>query len=220
MTIGMRLKRWLRYKGLSIRDLAEQSSVPYRTLQNYLGDDRQPGAEHLSRLRSAGIDLNWLLAPVDASDDEAGLVASDGELLRAITERVLAVLSDVQKFRTEKGAPPLDVVNLIAFGDRLVWYAVRSATARAAQVARLKEKGESDTIIDLVMGDVKSRATEEAMIVEILMLSHRAGTIARLAQVFAHLIPGPTPRPGKNISAPATPVAPEVKNPRQRKPRS
>ena len=42
MSINNRLREVMEYKGLSIKAFAELLDVPYRTLQNYLLNERDP----------------------------------------------------------------------------------------------------------------------------------------------------------------------------------
>lgn len=62
MSINTRLYTLLEARGLSIKQLAEQADLPYRTLQNYLHGVRPPSADALARLCTCtGVDANWLL---------------------------------------------------------------------------------------------------------------------------------------------------------------
>ena len=52
----------MEYKGLSIKAFAELLDVPYRTLQNYLLNERDPSAEVLIKISDVlKVDLNWLM---------------------------------------------------------------------------------------------------------------------------------------------------------------
>ena len=44
MSISNRLREVMEYKGLSIKVFAELLDMPYRTLQNYLLNERDPSA--------------------------------------------------------------------------------------------------------------------------------------------------------------------------------
>lgn len=62
MSISERLRSVLDAKGLSIKQAAEVSGIPYRTLQNYLLDEREPNAKAMSAFRThLGISVDWLL---------------------------------------------------------------------------------------------------------------------------------------------------------------
>ncbi len=60
-TAGQRLRRFLSYRGISIRRLAELSGISYRTLQDYLAVKAAPGGQHLKTLATFGLDIHWLL---------------------------------------------------------------------------------------------------------------------------------------------------------------
>ncbi|WP_256667273.1 helix-turn-helix domain-containing protein [Pseudomonas sp. SJZ078] len=62
MSISERLRSVLDAKGLSIKQAADIIGIPYRTLQNYLLDEREPNAKAMSALRThLGISVDWLL---------------------------------------------------------------------------------------------------------------------------------------------------------------
>lgn len=62
MSISNRLREVMEYKGLSIKAFAELLDMPYRTLQNYLLNERDPSAEVLIKISDAlNVDLNWLI---------------------------------------------------------------------------------------------------------------------------------------------------------------
>lgn len=52
----------MEYKGLNIKAFAELLNAPYRTLQNYLLNEQDPGAEFLIEISDVlNVDLNWLM---------------------------------------------------------------------------------------------------------------------------------------------------------------
>ena len=62
MSISNRLREVMEYKGLSIKAFAELLDMPYRTLQNYLLNERDPSAEVLIKISDVlNVDLNWLI---------------------------------------------------------------------------------------------------------------------------------------------------------------
>lgn len=62
MSISNRLREVMEYKGLNIKAFAELLDVPYRTLQNYLLNERDPNAEILIKISNVlNVDLNWLM---------------------------------------------------------------------------------------------------------------------------------------------------------------
>jgi transcriptional regulator with XRE-family HTH domain len=60
-SIGSRLRRFLAFAGLSIREFSKLAGIPYGTIQGYLADIRAPGAEHLAKMADVGLDLHWLV---------------------------------------------------------------------------------------------------------------------------------------------------------------
>ena len=60
-TIGARLRSAISGQGYTLAAFAAESSIPYRTLQNYVADKRKPGADHLAKMLEAGVDMSWLL---------------------------------------------------------------------------------------------------------------------------------------------------------------
>lgn len=63
MSISNRLREVMEYKGLNIKAFAELLDMPYRTLQNYLLNERDPSAEVLIKISDVlNVDLNWLMS--------------------------------------------------------------------------------------------------------------------------------------------------------------
>ena len=72
MSIAARLRSVLDKKGLSIKEASELVGIPYRTLQNYLLDEREPNAKALSAIRThLGISVDWLLTGEGTMTGEA-----------------------------------------------------------------------------------------------------------------------------------------------------
>lgn len=62
MSIATRLRSVLDLKGLSIKEASEIVGIPYRTLQNYLLEEREPNAKAMSAIRThLGVSVDWLL---------------------------------------------------------------------------------------------------------------------------------------------------------------
>ena len=62
MSISTRLRSVLDLKGLSIKEASEVVGIPYRTLQNYLLDEREPNAKAMGAIRTnLGVSVDWLL---------------------------------------------------------------------------------------------------------------------------------------------------------------
>lgn len=114
MSIDIRLKAALSYKGFSNKDfsakLNEICGMPKRTAHNYLSGLRTPDAENLTSLCARmGINLNWLLtgegpmfrdqvATTDLPPDEAALL----DAYRAADESAKAALLVVAKTMAKK----------------------------------------------------------------------------------------------------------------------
>lgn len=62
MSISERLKAIIHSKGLNIKGFSDATEIPYRTVQNYLLDDRDPNVESLLKMATAmNINLHWLI---------------------------------------------------------------------------------------------------------------------------------------------------------------
>lgn len=62
MNVGTRLRHALDTMGLKINEAAERAGIPYRSMQNYLRGEREPGAEALASINEQlGISIDWLL---------------------------------------------------------------------------------------------------------------------------------------------------------------
>lgn len=63
MSFDKRLRSVIESKGLNLKEAAELCQIPYRTLQNYLLGQREPGAKNLLLIRThLGISIDWLLS--------------------------------------------------------------------------------------------------------------------------------------------------------------
>ena len=97
MSIDNRLREVMEYKGLNIKAFAELLNVPYRTLQNYLLNERNPSAEVLIKISDVlNVDLNWLMR------GEGGMFRSstnENELNEK--EKQLIILYRIMSFDTE-----------------------------------------------------------------------------------------------------------------------
>lgn len=62
MSISERLKLVVEAKSLNIKEFSEISTIPYRSIQNYLRNEREPNVEALIKFKDTmNIDINWLL---------------------------------------------------------------------------------------------------------------------------------------------------------------
>ena len=62
MCISERLRQVCETKNWKITDFAEQAGIAYRTMQGYIGGEREPNAEGMSGIAKAGVNLNWLVS--------------------------------------------------------------------------------------------------------------------------------------------------------------
>lgn len=62
MCISERLRQVCEAKNWKIKDFAEQTGIAYRTLQGYVGGEREPNAEGMAAIAKAGVNLNWLVS--------------------------------------------------------------------------------------------------------------------------------------------------------------
>lgn len=62
MCISERLRQVCEVKNWKIKDFAEQTGIAYRTLQGYVGGEREPNTEGMTAIARAGVNLNWLVS--------------------------------------------------------------------------------------------------------------------------------------------------------------
>ena len=74
MCISERLRQVCEAKNWKITDFAEQAGIAYRTIQGYIGGEREPNAEGMSGIAKAGVNLNWL-------------VSGEGEMFQDVTQK-------------------------------------------------------------------------------------------------------------------------------------
>ena len=62
MSISQRLKFVIAEKNMNIKEFSEAVGIPYRSIQNYLLEDRDPSVEALKKLSEhLSINLHWLI---------------------------------------------------------------------------------------------------------------------------------------------------------------
>ncbi|NBI44008.1 helix-turn-helix domain-containing protein, partial [[Haemophilus] felis] len=62
MSIKNRLKTVIEYKGLSLKAFSDLTEIPYRSIQNYLRDERDPNLEALVKIGTkTDVNLHWLI---------------------------------------------------------------------------------------------------------------------------------------------------------------
>jgi transcriptional regulator with XRE-family HTH domain len=61
MSISERLQKVFDVLNKTIKEVAVETGLPYRTLQNYLRGEREPNTEGLEKISRLGVNLHWLL---------------------------------------------------------------------------------------------------------------------------------------------------------------
>ncbi|OOH87198.1 transcriptional regulator [Pasteurellaceae bacterium 15-036681] len=62
MRISERLKLVCEHKNWKIKQFAELTGLPYRTMQGYIGGEREPNTEGMTAIAKVGVNLNWLVS--------------------------------------------------------------------------------------------------------------------------------------------------------------
>lgn len=127
MSVGQRLRWLLDLEGRSIKDLSKASSIPYRTIQQYLADKRKPGTDHLIKLAESGIDLHWLLLGQEEAalkllfpgfEPLDGPLAADSELAAVFLQEALDAVDEFHRDCVNEEGKPLELRSSLA----AVWY--------------------------------------------------------------------------------------------------
>lgn len=62
MNISERLNQLIELNNLTIKDFAERSEIPYRSMYNYVRSEREPNLDAIVKLQEKwNINLNWLI---------------------------------------------------------------------------------------------------------------------------------------------------------------
>lgn len=95
MRISERLKSICEQKNWKIKDFAELTGLPYRTMQGYIGGEREPNAEGMTAIAKVGVNLNWLVCgegPIFVEESNNKLTEKE----RALIQHYRQMSSDVQ----------------------------------------------------------------------------------------------------------------------------
>ncbi|KAA5522836.1 helix-turn-helix domain-containing protein [Haemophilus seminalis] len=97
MSISERLKQVIESKNLNIKEFSELSGIPYRSVQNYLCNGREPNVEALTKLKEMmNININWLLT--GEGEMFQGLPSDElAEKEQALINHYRQMSSDVQR---------------------------------------------------------------------------------------------------------------------------
>ena len=74
MCISERLRQVCEAKNWKITDFAVQTGLAYRTMQGYIGGEREANAEGMTGIAKAGVNLNWL-------------VSGEGEMFQSVIQK-------------------------------------------------------------------------------------------------------------------------------------
>lgn len=88
MSIKDRLKTVIEHKGLSLKAFSDLTEIPYRSIQNYLRDERDPNLDALVKIGTkTNVNLHWLITGegkmLRDGVDETALSEKEVELLLA-----------------------------------------------------------------------------------------------------------------------------------------
>ena len=148
-----------------IREFSDLTGIPYRTLQDYLGDKSKPGAEQLARISAVGLDVNLLLTGTsrrfgylidDAAppDDESHYILADLEILEAIDRKAKEAITETLK-RYLKPDETLTFDFLFAAYMQMVGVLTRAFARAAPPIEEARKLGMSvGKLIDLTLDGV------------------------------------------------------------------
>lgn len=164
--VGDRLRGILKARGLSIRHFSDKTGIPYRTLQDYLGNRSKPNAEQLQIMADHGINVHYLMSgrlpgyPEIGLDDVGGvgvnLVLSDSELFCELENRAIEAFGEL----TPRGKPFREFAHL--FRD-LVRLHLDVAIELADVVQSMKkERASLSRIADVIAQAARPRAMKLA----------------------------------------------------------
>ncbi|AKO31326.1 XRE family transcriptional regulator [[Haemophilus] ducreyi] len=85
MRISERLRLICEHNHWKIKDFSELTGLPYRTIQGYIGGEREPNAEGMTAIAKVGVNLNWLVSGegemFKGTEQQADLNQAEIELL-------------------------------------------------------------------------------------------------------------------------------------------
>ncbi|AAP96457.1 XRE family transcriptional regulator [[Haemophilus] ducreyi] len=85
MRISERLRLICEHNHWKIKDFSELTGLPYRTIQGYIGGEREPNAEGMAAIAKVGVNLNWLVSGegemFKGTEQQADLNQAEIELL-------------------------------------------------------------------------------------------------------------------------------------------
>ena len=98
MSLGLRLRIWMKKSGYTQQELAEITGVSRVSINNYINGNYEPKRDFLEKLRELGADVDYLLnGRADGSDDIDDIEKPDTE-----TNIRLRLLEIENKYLKEK----------------------------------------------------------------------------------------------------------------------
>ncbi len=114
MSKNIRLRLIIEHFGGNATKFSEQSGITYRSLQNYLRNEREPNSEAYLKLAQMGININWLLT------GQGEMFIGNQVTEQALNPQETALLEDYResneqgKEAIEKTAKALSTVSALA----------------------------------------------------------------------------------------------------------
>lgn len=111
MSIKDRLKTVIEHKGLSLKAFSDLTEIPYRSIQNYLRDERDPNLEALVKIGTkTDVNLHWLITgegkmlrdsvdEITLSDQEAMLLIAYKQCDELTKEKLNVAVDAISKIK-------------------------------------------------------------------------------------------------------------------------
>lgn len=169
MSLGTRLRQFIKLNGMTVRQFEKATEIPYRSIHEYLSDKRKPGAEHLAKMIDAGVDIEWLLTGKEKhginflfSDIEhlgpiGGFVIADIELRKKIFFYAVNIVDEVYSNEPEFTKSSGLIGAIIS-----VWWLMKNLAdtlnKNEEQIVRMREAGISvHDVLSVALDDAKPR---------------------------------------------------------------
>lgn len=114
MSLGFRLRQFITLHGFNVREFSAAVGIPYRSIHEYLSDNRKPGADHLAQMAEFGVDIEWLLlgrvkpalifdfSKVEGLQPLTGYIAADKELATYLLSDAIRLVDEWRIENEEK----------------------------------------------------------------------------------------------------------------------
>jgi transcriptional regulator with XRE-family HTH domain len=160
-TIGKRLRRFLEVRQLSIKDFERLYGVPYRTIQQYLADNRRPGAEHLANMAAAGMNITWLLlgesdanftVHLPGQEKVRGILAADERFASLVFEEAFRAADTLNAQITKRRGEPLPLKVLLVAAWSAFQIHAKQLDEHQETLLKARAAGYSDEqLVDLIV---------------------------------------------------------------------